>query len=111
MLVTGKGTAFDGDHEPTFAEVADGTSNTLMIVEVAHSKTHWMEPVDLSLDQAIARFTDPAQVKQCCNHPGAINVAMMDGSTNVLSLPVISPEDLKALATIAGGEVVSVTEL
>ena len=110
MLVTGKGTAFDGDNETTFLDVADGLSNTVLIVEVANSDTHWMEPVDISLDEALARFTDKSKVKDCCNHPGEINVSLMDGSTHVIELPV-SAEDLKAIATIDGGEVLDINDL
>ena len=110
MLLTGAGTAFDGDHEVSFKEVVDGVSNTLLIVEVANSKTHWMEPVDISLDEALARFTDETKVKDCCNHSGSINVSLMDASTWSIELP-ISQENLKALATIDGGEIVDITDL
>ena len=110
MLMTGKGTAFDGDNETAFPDIADGSSNTVMIVEVANSDTHWMEPVDISLDEALARFTDKSKVKDCCNHAGTINVSLMDGSTHVIDLPV-SPKDLKAIATIDGGEIVDINDL
>lgn len=109
-LVTGKGTAFDGDHETTFREVSDGTSNTLTIVEVANSDTHWMEPVDLPLDEALARFSDPDKAEQCCNHPGTFNISLMDGSTHSIGFP-ISAENLKALITIDGGEIVNIEDL
>ena len=110
VLVTGKGTAFDGDHETTFREVSDGTSNTLTIVEVANSDTHWMEPVDLPLDEALARFSDPDKAEQCCNHPGTFNISLMDGSTHSIGFP-ISAENLKALITIDGGEIVNIEDL
>ena len=111
MVVTGKGTAFDGDHGTTFGEVSDGASYTVMILEVANSGTHWMEPVDISLEEALARFTDKSKVKDCCNHPrGCINVSLMDGSTHTITLP-ISAENLRAIATIDDGEAVDITDL
>lgn len=110
MVMTGKGTAFDGDHETAFSEVADGTSNTVLIVEVANSETHWMEPTDIALDEAPARFTDKSKVKDCCNHPGTINLSLMDGSTHSIGLPV-SPEELEAIVTIDGGETVDINDL
>jgi len=110
MLITGKGTAFDGDHETTALEVGDGLSNTVMIVEVSNSDTHWMEPVDLPLAQALARFSDPAKAKQCCNHPNEFNISLMDASTHSIEFR-ISAEKLKAFATIDGGEVIDVTDL
>jgi len=110
MLVTGQGTGFDGDNETTARDVGDGLSNTVLVVEVANSDTHWMEPADISLDEALARFTDESKVKECCNHHGSINVSLMDGSTHSIWLP-ISAENLKALVTINGGEVVDITDL
>jgi type II secretory pathway pseudopilin PulG len=110
MLLAGAGTAFDCDHETAFSEVADGTTNTVLVVEVANSDTHWMEPVDISLDEALTRFTDETKVKDCCNHPGSINVSLMDGSTHSIHLP-LSSEDLKAIATIDGEETVNINDL
>ena len=110
VLTTGKGTAFDGGHETTGAEVVDGLSNTVLVVEVPNSNTHWMEPVDLPLDEALARFSDPDKAEQCCNHPGTFNISLMDGSTHSIGFP-ISAENLKALITIDGGEIVNIEDL
>ncbi len=110
MAITGKGTAFDGDHKTTYAEVADGVSSTLTYIEVPNSNTHWMEPVDLPLDVALTRLTDPAKSKACCNHPGGINVALMDASTHSIDFPV-SAEVLRALVEINDGATVDVCDL
>jgi len=74
------------------------------------SDTHWMEPVDISLDEALARFTNKSKVKDCCNHSRGINVTLFDGSTHVIELPV-SAEELTAIATIDGGEILDINDL
>ena len=109
-VVTGKGTAFDGDQETDCTEVTDGTSNTLLLVELRNPATHWMEPVDLTMTEALSRLTDASKKTLCCNHSGTINVSLMDGSTHAIEFP-ISRENLKALVTIDGGEIVDVTDL
>lgn len=110
MLITGKGTAFDGPSKISAKDVDDGLSNTLMVVEVANSDTHWMDPVDLPIEEALARLTDPAQAQQCCNHPNQVNISLMDGSTHSLEVP-LSTENLKALITVDGGEFVDISDL
>ncbi len=110
MLITGEGTAFDGPNEVSGKDVSDGLSNTLMVIEVADSDTHWMEPVDLPIEEAMARFTDPANAVDCCNHPNQVNISLMDGSTHSLEVP-LSAEKLKAIITIDGREVVDIADL
>jgi len=110
MVVTGQGTAFDGDHETTGSEVRDGMSNTLLLVEVRNPETHWMEPVDITLINAFVRFTDGSKTEDCCNHTGEINFTTMDGSTHRFALP-ISAGNLKALVMIDDGEVIKVNDL
>lgn len=110
MAITGRGTAFDGDHETTFTEVTDGVSYTLTYIEVPNSNTHWMEPIDLPVELALKRLTDPTKSKGCCNHPGTINITLMDGSTHSIELPV-SAEDFKALAEIDDGVTVDINQM
>ena len=110
MVVTGQGTAFDGEREITASEVNDGLSNTLLLVEVRNPETHWMEPVDITLVDAFVRFTDGSKVEDCCNHRGCINYSLMDGSTHTFAQP-ISAGNLKALVMIDDGEIVKINDL
>jgi hypothetical protein len=110
MVVVGQGTGFEADHETTMAEVRDGTTNTLLLVEVRSPTTHWMEPVDLTLAEALMRFSDAPTAEASVDQVSEITVSLMDASTHTIDCP-ISAENLKALATIDGGELVDINDL
>src|SRR4051812_1491405 len=44
VAVVGPETDFPGARARTFDEITDGTSNTIMFVEIPDSDIHWMEP-------------------------------------------------------------------
>jgi hypothetical protein len=51
LAPAGKGMIFDGTSSTRFADVRDGTSNTIMVVEVApDSAVVWTKPEDLPID-------------------------------------------------------------
>jgi hypothetical protein len=99
-LVTGKGTLFEADQAPAFDDIKDGSSNTIILVEVNHSEIQWMEPRDLSLEQAIRGFEQAAKDEQSGNHPGIQNVAFADSSVNSLATSTIR-EELEKLFLVA----------
>jgi len=47
MVITGPETVFDGVKAARFADIKDGTSNTILVVEVVGTGVNWAEPVDL----------------------------------------------------------------
>ena len=47
MVIAGPGTVFDADKACKMSEIMDGTSNTLMVVEVKGTGVNWAEPKDL----------------------------------------------------------------
>src|SRR5262249_28073198 len=56
VAVLGPETAWPGDKPTKIRDFTDGTSQTLLVVEVANSGIHWMEPRDLhvlQMDHAI----------------------------------------------------------
>jgi hypothetical protein len=61
VAVVGPNTAWPGTEPVRIKDVTDGTATTIMLVEVADSGIHWMEPRDLNLEDALRLLasTDP----------------------------------------------------
>lgn len=53
QLVVGPGSLFDGQVSATFGSLADGCSTTIAIVEDAANPVPWIQPADLSIEQAV----------------------------------------------------------
>lgn len=84
-IVTGEGTMFDADRTVDFSDIRDGSSNTVVLLEVNRTDIHWMEPRDLTVDEAVGVFEQVSNSEQDGNHPGLQNVAFADGSTRTLT--------------------------
>lgn len=99
---------FDGSKGSPIHSIIDGTSNTIMIVEVAGSNVHWMEPSDLgpaALAAPINSNMNGSVISS--NHARGAAVAFADGSVHFL------PEDttlqvLNLLTTKGDGQPVAV---
>lgn len=107
VVVTGPETMFPGDHGLKLREIPDGLSKTISIVEVANSGIHWMEPRDLTLDEALAGINPPNRSPAISsNHNGGAIVGW--GDSHVSFLPNdLAIDKLRALLTASGGEGVS----
>jgi prepilin-type processing-associated H-X9-DG protein len=101
-VISGTGALFDGPDAFKLSDVTDGTSNTIMVVEVAGSGIQWTEPRDLDIDQAAFQVGGIES-----NHPGGANVLIADGSVRFIS-ETIDPGILDALITRGGGERVAI---
>jgi hypothetical protein len=97
LFVTGAKTVFEGTRATKFSEVTDGTSNTLIMIDVKNSGISWAEPKDLDIWQPLALPQG--------NHPGGNVVGMADGSVRFMSKNV-APKLLGELSTRNGGEAV-----
>jgi prepilin-type processing-associated H-X9-DG protein len=100
-VVTGNGALFDKDRDIGVANVTDGTSNTIMVVE-CEAPVPWTKPEDITFDPA----APPSLLGAGSPHPGGFNVSLADGAVRFISNGV----DLKvfrALITRAGGEVIN----
>jgi Protein of unknown function (DUF1559) len=53
VLITGEDTAWADGRAPRLADFTDDPAKTIMVVEVADSGIPWMEPRDLTVDQAM----------------------------------------------------------
>ena len=128
FAVVGPNTAWEA-MSTTSGEFADDPGETLLLVEVLDKGVPWSEPVDLTFDEAVKFLTSPAGPQNYLHdRPGTkgffdrpipawtaenyvgINVALADGSTRYLSLPV-SKDLATALLTPNGGEVLSEHDL
>lgn len=99
--VYGPGLMFEGDKARKPAEILDGLSNTIMVVEADDARAVvWTKPDDWEFDatKPLAGLGNA--------HPGGFNAAFADGSIHFLSKS-IDPATFKALLTIAGGEAVN----
>ena len=101
VAIVGKGTVWPAPRSVDIADIAAGTSTTLMIVEIAHSDIHWIEPRDLPVEELAARLDPQHRPQLLGNHIGGGMVAYADGHVEMLSRDV-TIERLKALVTAAG---------
>jgi prepilin-type processing-associated H-X9-DG protein len=106
MVITGPETVFDGGEGCQFRDITDGTSNTVLVVEVAGAGVNWAQPVDLDA----SKLTSPLGARNPNStgsyHPGGINVAMCDGAVRFLS-DSLNAAVFRALITKDGGEAIS----
>ena len=92
-----------GDRPMRISEITDGTSNTLLVVEVANSGIHWMEPRDLHVVQMAQTINPKAGQGISSRHEGGAYVLMCDGSDRFLreSMP---GDTLRAMLTAHAGD-------
>jgi len=99
VVVVGKDTVFSGREGIPIKEIKDGTSQTIMAVEVDDQHAViWTKPDDLPFDPE-----NPAKGLGGADKRG-FNALFCDGSVHFL-LKDIDPKVLRALFTRAGGEV------
>lgn len=107
VMIVGKGTIGGEPNETVrFADILDGTSNTILAIEVGASGIHWMEPRDVTVEEAVTFLTNPAASPFEQVHPGGANVLLADGSVRFLAEST-NPETVRALLTRDDGQAVS----
>jgi hypothetical protein len=110
VAVVGTGTMWPGERAVSMSDLADGSSNTLQVVESSGCGIHWMEPRDLHALQ-MAPNVNPLKGQGICScHDRAgrgthAHVLRADGSVTRLDNDT-RPEVINAGLTIAGRETV-----
>jgi hypothetical protein len=102
VAVVGPETAWPGARAMRRDEIGDGTSDTLLVVEVPDGEIPWMAPIDLAFDRMSFRINDGSG-RGLGSRLGGARVVSVDGS--VRTLPDDLPPDLlRALLTANGHE-------
>jgi hypothetical protein len=105
LVVTGEGTVFPGARCRRISDVVDGTSNTILFVETTDSQINWMEPRELTYEQALAGINPQEGTGISSRHGGFAIVANVDGS--IWMLPEsLSRDTLRKLLLCNDGEVI-----
>jgi prepilin-type processing-associated H-X9-DG protein len=93
VMIVGKDTVGGTPNEKvTFSDITDGTSKTIMVVEVSGLGINWEEPRDLTVDE----FMKMVAEGRASHHPGGFNALMVDGSVHFIK-NTIDPATLRAL--------------
>ena len=98
FVLSGDETAFPGERPVRIADITDGTSNTIMLVE-AKRDIPWTKPEDIPYE---AKKPFP---KLGGFFPEGFNAALCDGSVRFLANGIAEPV-LRALTTRGGGEII-----
>lgn len=109
LAVVGDETMWADQSAVKIRDVADGTSNTIVVVEACGTNIPWAEPRDLKFSDEAIGVNLPGKESGLSDgvassyHHGGAQILLGDGSVRLLSNE-FSPEVLRALLTKAGGE-------
>lgn len=105
-MITGPGFLGDADNATRISDIKDGTSNTIMFVEAHGSGITWTEPRDLD-GTTMSFLINTDQLGELQGHGTSVTAAFCDAAVH--ELPATTPpQDMRAMATIAGGEPVAI---
>jgi len=105
VAIVGQETIWPADRVVKLDEVSDGLSSTLLVVEIANSGIHWMQPRDLHVSQMSRTINGKSGQGISSAHPGGAVVGFADGHVRFLS-EMTPAATIEALLTIRGGETI-----
>jgi hypothetical protein len=111
VVVVGEGTAFPSDTGRQLADFHDGVENTILLLEIANSDIHWMEPRDLHIDSLTIGPAIAKSPSVSSRHPRGPAVLFADKIGAFRLRQPFRLETLRALLTVAGGEPISRQQL
>ncbi len=109
LVITGPGTLFEEGKDLGMDDCVDGTSNTILAVEVKHSGIEWTEPRDLDIRTMIMQINASDSNGISGPWKEGAQVAMVDGSVRMLSKDLLE-STLRAMITRNGGEAIESSE-
>ena len=106
VAVVGERCAWRGPKGVGMHQITDGLHETILLVEVADSNINWMEPRDMTFDQALVGINGGKELAISSHHRlGDRAPSCLTADYVSTSLPRdLSPQLLRALLTIDGGE-------
>ena len=104
--IVGPDTVLSADGPVTMRDIHDGTSKTIVAVELAGTGVQWSEPQDISVDEFVAAMRNPHGPGLHTVYPGGALCLFADASVQFISSST-DPALLRAMCTRSGGEPVS----
>jgi prepilin-type processing-associated H-X9-DG protein len=93
VMIVGKDTVGGTPNEAVkISDITDGTSNTIMVVEVSGLHINWEEPRDATVDE----FMELVAKGHASFHSGGFQAVFVDGSVHFIS-NAVNPKTLRAL--------------
>ncbi len=108
LAVAGNSTAWPGADSVSLDEIKDDHDTTLLLIEIADSSVHWADPRDIDLEK-LCRGISSRKAPLASHHRAGTNALFVNGYVRFLPSEC-SAEAVRAMATIAGGEVIEFDE-